>query len=111
MFTLILLFLFCTVLTGPAIYFFSNGDGYTTPTSYDSYSLGNLGYSSMSCTSAPVDLNKITMSCPYGVVGSVRKIGIIPEGAERKDICTDNSTLLTAISDLTDYTKCTEALD
>ena len=51
------------------------------------------------------------MSCPYGVVGSVRKIGIIPQGAERKDICTDNATLLTGISDLTDYTKCTEALD
>ena len=59
----------------------------------------------------PVDLNKITMSCPFGNIGQVRKIGIVPRYATRKDVCTNETNLLTDISDTTPYTTCNNALD
>ena len=47
MFTLILIFLLASVLMTPALAFYTQGTGYTAPTKYDKYSLGNLGYSTI----------------------------------------------------------------
>ena len=54
----------------------------------------------------PVDLNKITMNCPYGIVSKIFHVGINPQGMKDKDACTekpDNMVCYNAISK--DYMK------
>jgi hypothetical protein len=46
MFTLFCLFGFCSLLMVPALNFYSKGVAYTEISSYENYSLGNMGYSS-----------------------------------------------------------------
>lgn len=88
MFVLICLFAFMSLLMIPAFIYYKNGGAVHSPTKYEGLSLGNLGYSSTECTIVPIDLNKITMTCPYGIISKIYHIGINPEGIKDKDACT-----------------------
>lgn len=44
--------------------------------SYESNMLGNLGYSSVSCLSMPVEIGSYELSCNYGIIGEVLNFGI-----------------------------------
>lgn len=88
MFIMICLFTVMSLLMIPAFIYYKKGGAYTTVKSYEGLSLGNMGYSSTECTIVPLDLNKITMSCPYGIISKVYHIGINPSGMTDKDACT-----------------------
>lgn len=80
MWKFIWLFLLFSVLMAPAIHFNSKGTGYAfVPKALQSYemkTLGNLGYSSVQCQSIPVAVGKLSVSCPYGVIGEFFDWGI-----------------------------------
>ena len=75
-----LLFFFFSILMAPAIYFNEQGEGYAfVPKALQGYemrTIGNLGYSSVQCNSIPVAVGKLSVSCPYGVVGEFYDWGI-----------------------------------
>jgi len=88
MLTLIVFYSVCSLLMAPAFYSYINGTGYGGDyASYDYMSLGNFGYSSTNCGTVPVDLNKITMTCTYGVISDVFFIGVNPSDMVDKDTC------------------------
>lgn len=101
MFTLICLFTMCTLLMVPAFSFYVNGNGMSAPESYDIYSLGNMGYSTIKCSNLPVDLNKITMTCSYGQISKVYHFGVNPSNITNKDTCqktTENTLCFDALN-------------
>jgi hypothetical protein len=99
MLTLIYLYSVCTILMAPAFYYYTSGSGYGGSFgSYDAYSMGNFGYSQMQCTKVPVDLNKITMSCTYGVISDVYYIGVNPSDMVDKDTTTFLQTVKSNIT-------------
>jgi hypothetical protein len=88
MLTLMCLWGACSLLMAPALHYYSSGSGYGgSYGSYDKYSLGNFGYSTTECQTVPVDLNKITMECTYGVISDIYYIGINPSNMSDKDTC------------------------
>lgn len=87
MLTLILLFTFLSLLMSPAIFFYKKGGALQHGKGWELYSLGNMGYSSVQCSNVPFDLNKITLSCPYGVISQIFHFGINPQGMKDKDAC------------------------
>lgn len=89
MVTLIALFTFLTVLMIPTAIMYGNHEGIINPTTYQRFSLGNMGYSSTQCQRIPYDLRKITLFCPYGFVTNIRSIGINPEGSVDRDSCVE----------------------
>ena len=84
MFKFIWLFLFFSVIMSPAIYYNSLGKGYDfVPAQFKSYegnTLGNMGYSSVQCSSIPLLVKKISISCPFGVIGEFLDYGINHNG-------------------------------
>jgi hypothetical protein len=62
----------------------------------EAYSLGNLGYASVQCKHAPVAVKKMTLSCPYGTIGSILDYGVNDhELTNMVDLCANiaNSTM------------------
>lgn len=57
----------------PAITSFSSGTGYAgnveALSGYEEGMLGNMGYSSTICTTAPTSLDQINIACNYGQIG------------------------------------------
>jgi len=68
---------------------FTNGTGFgTIPANllgYGSSMLGNLGYSSLQCVNMPADVGALSISCPYGTIGSITQLGIGNQEVERLD--------------------------
>ena len=68
--TLIIFFGLASLLVYPALTSFNNGVGYAgnveALSSYETGMLGNLGYSSTICTTAPTELDQINIACNYG---------------------------------------------
>lgn len=95
MFTMFWLFAVLSIIMLPAMSFYNSQGaidnsikrGWASP-----LSLGAFGYSSSVCTTAPMGLEKISISCTYGVVGEVVSVGVLTHG-EQTNIChTDKST-------------------
>ena len=68
----------------PSIYYNGMGQGYKfvpeEKQSYEMHTLGNLGYSSVQCQQIPVVVGKLSISCPYGVIGEFFDFGINHNG-------------------------------
>ena len=69
-----------TILNLPAIYIYSQGTAYKEPSEnflggYDQWMLGNLGYSSVNCDSAPTKVGQIGLQCNYGTIGEIFDFG------------------------------------
>ena len=77
------LFLFFSILMAPAIYFNGLGTGYAfvpaAMKSYEGHTLGNLGYSSVQCQTIPIVVGKLSLSCPFGVIGEFYDYGVNSE--------------------------------
>jgi hypothetical protein len=120
MFNFIILFAFLSILMAPAMKFYSQGEGYAKVTSNlkmgATLTLGNLGYSTTSCSSIPLGAgdSKETVSppmqCLYGTLGQVHSFGVNPPA----DVLLDN-TEHDYYNDYCDVveanTKCYEYLD
>lgn len=69
-----------TLMLIPTFFAFYGGTAYTdlvkTAQPYVGGYLGNLGYSSVQCSSIPVRIGKLSVSCPYGTIGSVLDYGV-----------------------------------
>jgi hypothetical protein len=58
------MFLIFSLMCLPIFSIYTKGTAYedgVAPPVYEQYSLGNIGYSSQVCTSAPLDIGKITV--------------------------------------------------
>lgn len=90
--TLIVLFVILSLLMAPAMYYYRYGgyEGYGTssPDSYQGFSLGNMGYSSMQCSNIPRSVS-YSASCTYGSVGAIKAYGINPTG-KQSSTCIEN---------------------
>ena len=51
----------------------------------DTY-LGNMGYSTVQCAQIPYDIQRLSLSCPYGKIGEFLDFGVTPFAAN-KDLC------------------------
>ena len=78
--TLSCVFLIFSIMLLPTLGFFSDGTGYKGENpkfaKYESNMLGNMGYSSVQCTSVPLDIGKLNIQCPYGTVGKITSYGV-----------------------------------
>jgi len=89
MFTMFWLFAVLSIIMIPAMSFYSSQGaidesikrGWAAP-----LSLGAFGYSSSVCSTAPMGLGAIPISCNYGVVGEVVSVGVLTHG-EQTNIC------------------------
>lgn len=68
--TFIVLFTILSLLMTPALYYYRYG-GYNGYGDEDigwkvGFTLGNMGYSSVQCSTIPNDINTLSISCPYG---------------------------------------------
>jgi len=64
--------------------------------------LGNMGYSSVQCTSVPLDLGKINIQCPYGKVGEIYEYGINASDATAEN-CLANDDIAKCKPDSTSF--------
>lgn len=76
----------------PSIYYNNQGEGYkfvpVEKQSYEMNTIGNLGYSSVQCQQIPVVVGKLSLSCPYGMIGEFYDYGINHhEDGGRADSC------------------------
>lgn len=68
---MVVFFTFATLLMWPTMMFYARGSGYD---SFDNLlgreksMISNLGYSSTQCASIPVEVGKLSMTCPYGTI-------------------------------------------
>ena len=80
MYKFIWLFALFSIIMAPSIYYNGLGQGYkfvaTEKQSYEMNTIGNLGYSSVQCQQIPVVVEKLSLSCPYGVIGEFFDYGI-----------------------------------
>ena len=78
--TLSCVFLIFSIMLLPTASYFSSGNGYKGEnpkfSKYESGMLGNMGYSSVQCTSIPLDLGKLNIQCPFGTVGKFISYGV-----------------------------------
>ena len=91
---LIWTFTLYTVLLLPTFMFYGEGKAYddvpaaVKSTYLDSY-LGNLGYSSVQCAQIPLSVEKLALSCPYGVIGEYLDYGV-NTSLDDKYVCMTN---------------------
>lgn len=96
MWAMIVLFGVLTLLSVPAIVIYKGGEGYhlslAKTVGRAKFSLGNLGYSSVQCTQIPLGIGKLSMSCPYGVIGEILDYGVndVANGGNIKTCITDS---------------------
>ena len=78
-------FLLYTIMLIPVFIIYENGTAYDNleATQYEPRTIGALGYSTYTCQSIPLDIQKITLYCDYGVIGKTSDIlyGVNPEDA------------------------------
>lgn len=71
-----------SVLAIPSFIYFSQNNAYKSFTMIDGvkteipagdelYSLGNLGYASVQCVHAPLEVGAMSLSCQYGTIGKI----------------------------------------
>ena len=81
--TLIWTFTLYSIMLIPTFMYFAEGGAYShvpeavKGTYLDTY-LGSMGYASVQCTQIPVSINKISLGCPYGVIGEFLDYGVNP---------------------------------
>lgn len=94
--TLICVFGLFTLLVWPTKMAFESGTGYKglndAHVQYERSSLGNLGYSSVQCSSIPVEVGVLTLSCPFGTIGDVYDYGV-NFGDSSPSNCADNDAI------------------
>ena len=78
--TLQWVFFILTLLNLPALYIYSEGTAYKENSEnflggYDKLMLGNLGYSSVNCDSAPTKVGFIGLQCNFGTIGEIYDYG------------------------------------
>ncbi len=92
---LIWTFTLYTILLLPTFMFYGEGSAYddvpaaVKSTYLDSY-LGNLGYSSVQCAQIPANVQRLSLSCPYGTIGEYLDYGVNSQLAD-KYICMTNT--------------------
>lgn len=90
--TLIWTFILYSLFLGPVMMFFGEGSAYAdvlSKSSYLDFSLGNMGYSSVQCASIPTNVDRLSLSCPYGTIGEFLDYGINPL-LNNKNTCVNN---------------------
>lgn len=97
LFSLMCLFMVMSVTTHPILTTYESGiaiDANLTTSKYGTKSLGNLGYSSIQCTSVPFGMGKLVLSCPYGSISGIVKngLGINEKGSNYTTACLVNAT-------------------
>jgi hypothetical protein len=68
-----------SVVSIPVLIYFGKGTGYANyaaEVGNAGSSLGNLGYSSVQCSTTPIALQQLTIACPYGVIGGIESFGV-----------------------------------
>ena len=45
-------------------------------TTYETSTIGNIGYSSVQCTSIPIEIGNLQIECPYGEIGEFLDYGV-----------------------------------
>jgi hypothetical protein len=77
------------------MYLFRAGSGYKNDTvkGYEIDSIGNLGYSSVQCSTTPIGVKKMAVACPYGTIGEILYYGVQPptEDGLTSSVCKDTS--------------------
>ena len=77
---LFVMFALFTLMLLPTMNHYSGGTGYqgANPAlvQYEEGMIGNMGYSTVQCTSVPMGVGKINLQCPYGNVGKVTNFGV-----------------------------------
>lgn len=80
MWTMTLALCVFTILAIPSLVIYSNGTGYAYTNKRlqgrEIYSLGNMGYSSVQCSSIPMGIGVLSLSCPYGQIGEILDYGV-----------------------------------
>ena len=89
--TLIWTFTLYSIALIPTMMYFMEGGAYSAvpaaiKSNYLDTYLGNMGYSSVQCTSVPLSLEKISLSCPYGAIGTFLDFGV-NTSLEDKKVC------------------------
>jgi hypothetical protein len=79
----------------PTMKFFGEGTGYNNVAevlkgSYSDGYLGNLGYSNVQCAQIPSNVQRLSLSCPYGTIGKFLDFGVNPL-AENRNTCVTNA--------------------
>ncbi len=88
MFTMFWLFAVLSVIMLPAMNFYSDQGAIEAPKGFASkYSIGNFGYSTSQCVNTPFSIGKLPMECPYGKLGKVNAVGVIPSTEAKKTYC------------------------
>lgn len=52
--------------------------------------IGNLGFSSSQCKDTSLAVDRLTLACPAGVIGSITSFGLIPSNGSILDACLPN---------------------
>ena len=78
--TLCMIFFVFSILLLPSMNHYSGGVGYKGDNpefiQYEQGFLGNMGYSSVQCSSVEIDVGKLNINCPYGGVGKIIGYGV-----------------------------------
>ena len=73
-------FIVFTILAIPSLIVYDQGTGYSNVNpkllGHEKQSLGNLGYASTQCNQVSVGVGVLTLTCPYGVIGSITDYGV-----------------------------------
>lgn len=95
--TLIVVFLVFSLMLYPSMRFFHQGIGYdhVNPelAAYEAGTIGNMGYSSVQCAVMPLDVEKMSLQCPYGKIGEIYDYGINLSD-ENASNCANNDDIL-----------------
>lgn len=95
-------------MLAPTIMHFKGGTGYKGENplfaKYEAGMLGNMGYSSVQCTSVPMDLGKLNMQCPYGTVGKIFGYGINLSDATAQN-CVEHDEIAQCKPDATNFVE------
>ena len=91
---LIWTFTLYTVFLLPTFFFFLDGGAYDdvqVKSSYLDTYLGNLGYSSVQCAQIPANVGRLSLACPYGVIGEIYDYGVSTDSEHRYDCKTNTA--------------------
>ena len=60
---------------------------------HEKQSLGNLGYASTQCNQVSVGVGVLTLTCPYGVIGSITDYGVNDaKSGVQSTLCIENAS-------------------
>lgn len=85
------LFVVFSLITNPLLRSYQSGNaiGEDIKTKFGRQSLSNLGYASMQCQNVPIGMQKVVLSCPYGLMTQIvpNGLGVTPNTSTKKDAC------------------------